>query len=47
MAIKELGTAGLPLKICVENREIETKNCENKENLEKKVRNRNEIEKNL
>ena len=26
---------GLPLKICVKNKEIETKNCENREKIEK------------
>ena len=39
--------AGLPLKIWVENREIETKNCENREKIEIKFRNRNKIEKNF
>ena len=32
----KFGITGLPLKICVKNREIETKNCENKETIEKK-----------
>ena len=28
--VKKMRNTGLPLKICVENKEIETKHCENR-----------------